>query len=200
MSIIEKKAIIPNGTYFKTLMDVNIQHFFIYILVDPRNDEIRYVGITQFPHSRLSQHLKDKVYSPKRSWLQQLRKAKILPQMKIIEIAYNRLEGEARELWWIETLLSKGCRLTNTTKTAPQKQRMQREATSQRIVTAPKAKTKETPEAKERKRKEALLTLAKTTIRRYMQEGQWFDLMAFNSICETDMHALKAKMEKDGEL
>jgi hypothetical protein len=199
MVIIQNKPLIPKGNYFKSLMEVNIKHFFIYFLVDPRSDEIRYVGLTQFPHSRLSQHLKDKTYSPKRTWLLELRKARVLPEMKVIEVTYNRSEGEARELWWIETLLGKGCKLTNTTKTAPVKQRMKKEALPRRVVNAPKTKTNKTPEEQERKRKEALMALAKTMIREYANEAS-FDLMAFNSICETDMHALRIQMEKDGEI
>ena len=72
---------------------------FIYGLVDPRNNKVRYVGKTNNLHSRLLDHIryaKEGRKSHKCSWIRQVLKDEKNPIIRILEIAtednWNTLE------------------------------------------------------------------------------------------------------------
>lgn len=76
----------------------------IYALKDPRDNSIRYVGLTKDVHRRLIEHrgcLKH-LERPKNQWIQQLRSESIKPSIVVletdIEIFY---EAKKREDYWI---------------------------------------------------------------------------------------------------
>jgi predicted GIY-YIG superfamily endonuclease len=89
--------------------------YFIYKLVDPRDDTIGYVGISNNPNARYKQHVNMQDTNEKKIfWIQQLLQENIQPKMRIIEMIEED-EGEAynREKYWIQYYLEKGVDLTN---------------------------------------------------------------------------------------
>lgn len=63
----------------------------IYFLIDPRTNEIRYVGkTTKNLNKRLfNGHLKDKTKTHKTNWLNSLKKNGLIPEIKLIKICKN---------------------------------------------------------------------------------------------------------------
>lgn len=73
---------------------------YIYKLIDPKNNEVRYVGKTINIKRRYKQHLYDKRTSHKSSWVQSLRNQKLKPILEILEIC-NTDNWKEREIYWI---------------------------------------------------------------------------------------------------
>jgi predicted GIY-YIG superfamily endonuclease len=75
----------------------------IYGLIDPRDGTARYVGVTDSPHRRLSEHLraKDKRQPKLTAWITELRTAKLAPIFIFLDSisAENALKAE---LEWIQ--------------------------------------------------------------------------------------------------
>ena len=68
---------------------------YIYYLIDPRDNVVRYVGKSANPERRYKQHLSklDKLMTPKRRWIEELFALKLVPKCKVVE----RCEGNGRE-------------------------------------------------------------------------------------------------------
>jgi hypothetical protein len=75
---------------------------FLYVLVDPRDSKVRYVGICVNPKARYSFHLgeTDIQNIPKFRWITQLIKQDMLPIMRILKEvpSVNALEEEAKAI------------------------------------------------------------------------------------------------------
>lgn len=87
---------------------------YIYALLDPRTNEVRYIGWTRNPQARLHKHVSD---SAKRithchNWVTQLLAAGYRPLMQIIEETDFASYAE-RERFWIAFYRDSGARLTN---------------------------------------------------------------------------------------
>lgn len=89
---------------------------YIYALVDPRTDEIRYVGKSDNPERRLFEHLSEskKADNHKDRWIRQLRRNKLVPRVVTIDIVADK-EWEKKERGWIAFFRKSGIRLTNST-------------------------------------------------------------------------------------
>jgi hypothetical protein len=87
---------------------------FIYVLIDPRDDAVRYVGKANDPKVRLDRHLRDKRDTHKQRWINVLKSLELKPIMQVIEEVPYDLWAE-RECYWIEYYRSQGCNLTNST-------------------------------------------------------------------------------------
>ena len=74
---------------------------YIYKLIDPRNNEVRYIGKTTNIKRRYKQHLYDKRKSHKSSWVQSLRNEKLKPIIEILETCDND-NWKEREIYWIK--------------------------------------------------------------------------------------------------
>lgn len=92
---------------------------YIYGLVDPRTNQIRYVGKSVDPDKRLSQghllpsNLKQKLY--KNHWLKELLSLNLSPEIAILE-SCNEANWEEREKYWIKFYREIiGDKLTNAT-------------------------------------------------------------------------------------
>lgn len=88
---------------------------YIYVLIDPRDYRIRYVGKTINPKRRLRGHctyLKSR--SHRTHWLNQLKKENIRPILQVVEKCSESIWSE-REMWWISYGRGCGWNLTNTT-------------------------------------------------------------------------------------
>lgn len=88
---------------------------FIYVLIDPRNNQVRYVGKTDNPERRLAAHLIEKYKSHKTNWIQGLIANGLKPILTIIEEIPEGQSWEDRECYWITYHRSIGCKLTNMT-------------------------------------------------------------------------------------
>ena len=77
-----------------------MSEIYIYALVDPRDDQVRYVGQTRQPKTRLIGHsnpCSNKGDGPKQVWIRELLSHNLKPVMKILE-TLETLGGNYREL------------------------------------------------------------------------------------------------------
>ena len=73
---------------------------YIYVLICPIDNKIRYVGKSKNPKTRYKQHLKDsekRQNTEKQRWIKQLKIKKQLPIMKIIKAVGNEVESRKEE-------------------------------------------------------------------------------------------------------
>lgn len=87
---------------------------YIYALIDPRTDQIRYIGKCDTPNERLRAHRCDKANTHKARWIRLLRAAGLRPRMEIIEVVAQDNWAD-REKFWIAYYRAQGLRLTNIT-------------------------------------------------------------------------------------
>lgn len=85
----------------------------IYALVDPRNNEVRYVGKAKNPKLRYASHKCVTGNSYRANWIRSLQLCGYNPEMVILEETVDWVESE---LFWIDYLRSLGARLTNLSK------------------------------------------------------------------------------------
>jgi hypothetical protein len=87
---------------------------FIYALVDPRNNAVRYVGKSNEPKARFFIHMHYECSNGhKQNWLNQLKRLGLLPVMEIIEECGE--DWADRERYWISYHRRTGAKLTNLT-------------------------------------------------------------------------------------
>ncbi|OQB16591.1 MAG: GIY-YIG catalytic domain protein [Parcubacteria group bacterium ADurb.Bin192] len=86
---------------------------YIYGLKDPETQEMRYVGKSNNPASRYSQHMQDKTSNKhKWNWIKQLADKGLKPELVIIEeVLYKK--WEERERFWIKEYAEAGAPLVN---------------------------------------------------------------------------------------
>ncbi len=89
---------------------------FIYVLIDPISEEIRYVGWTSKSlRSRYYNHIhnsRGKNYKDR--WVRKLKRAGLRPRMTLLQSLPNGLGLDA-ECYWVAYFRSLGCPLTNST-------------------------------------------------------------------------------------
>lgn len=96
---------------------MNCKPTYIYALVDPRNDTIRYVGKTVQIRVRYKQHcqpMSNSRNSYKRNWLKSL--LPLIPRIEILETVPIGGNWVEREIFWISYCKFLGYKLTNLTK------------------------------------------------------------------------------------
>lgn len=89
---------------------------FVYALIDPRTNDIGYIGLTNDPNGRLQQHLQDtgKTSRRKFQWIQRLLSEQVQPRLIILETVYDGLEAaKRREKYWIQHYLVQQIPLAN---------------------------------------------------------------------------------------
>ena len=89
---------------------------YIYTLVDPITNEVRYVGRSVNPKKRYHRHLSESRYgtrSHKKAWVRSLIQQDQKPILEIIETVPPDLPWQPREQYWIRHYRSKGIKLTN---------------------------------------------------------------------------------------
>jgi len=88
---------------------------FVYALLDPETEEVRYVGFTRFTlEKRLQEHLCDGFKTHRRNWIQSLRRRGLRPTITLLETVVEE-PWQAREQWWIKHCREAGCNLVNGT-------------------------------------------------------------------------------------
>lgn len=91
--------------------------FYIYGLFDPKENELRYIGITKNPKRRLGRHLMpSKLKSPtyKNNWIKYLLSQNLKPVLQIFEEFSLEKEAFDSEIFYITYFKWLGCNLTNT--------------------------------------------------------------------------------------
>lgn len=87
----------------------------IYLLVDPRDNEVRYVGKAFDARKRFLQHIKprsDQKMTPVKSWIKSLLTAGLRPELRVLT-ACPADQWEKHEVFWISHFRSAGVALTN---------------------------------------------------------------------------------------
>jgi predicted GIY-YIG superfamily endonuclease len=92
--------------------------YIIYALVDPRDESMRYIGITDNMPMRFKQHLREAgSITAKGMWLAELQRYGLRPAVRILEEIQiektQRYLVEERERYWIQALEQSGVSLTN---------------------------------------------------------------------------------------
>lgn len=86
----------------------------VYGLVDPRDGEVKYIGITNNLFARFKEHLG--MYggnARKQAWLQDVLDANLLPYMVTLEVVEKGIEPRERESCWIQAYKDAGRELLN---------------------------------------------------------------------------------------
>jgi len=120
----------------------------IYALLDPRTNDIRYVGATNNPYARMHGHLsacRFKPHWPKSQWIAELGRLNMRPTFCVLEGTNDNLWEESEQRW-IDILSQEGHSLLNKApggkKLAPQTKEQISKASLNRIG------QKRTPEAR----------------------------------------------------
>lgn len=88
----------------------------IYGLVDPRTNQLKYIGFAINPQERYLEHMKPrsrKAHTHKNHWLNQLVEQGLKPEQIILEVLSEASMLPEAEQFWIEYFKSLGCNLTN---------------------------------------------------------------------------------------
>lgn len=109
------------GFLFLLKESAKMSTVYIYGLVDPRNNQLRYVGKAKNPKQRLIYHLsvvRNKIKNNKRmtykdNWIKVLLRNNLIPTIRILDICQEN-EWEEKEIFWIEKELQAGSNLANT--------------------------------------------------------------------------------------
>lgn len=90
----------------------------IYVLVDPRTGEFRYIGMTRFGLSRPKMHsglAENGERSHKANWIRQLHSLDLEYEVEVLEILLAIEDLPLAEIKWISCYRGMGARLTNAT-------------------------------------------------------------------------------------
>jgi hypothetical protein len=92
--------------------------YIIYALVDPRDESVRYIGITDNMPMRFKEHLREAgSITAKGGWLAEMQRYGIRPAVRILEEIQiektQRYIVEERERYWIRAFEQSGTSLTN---------------------------------------------------------------------------------------
>lgn len=93
----------------------------VYALVDPRDDEVKYIGLAQDPYVRYKAHAngsQNTSSNARREWVLSLRSSGLKPVMVLLEKVSVR-EGRQAEETWIQRCERKGARLLNEFRVRP---------------------------------------------------------------------------------
>jgi hypothetical protein len=90
----------------------------VYVLIDPRDNDVRYVGITDNPDRRLEEHLSGRGGNiPKRIWIKELCQLGLAPTMQLLETGLSLSAAMERENSLIQHYLNAGKTLVNLRQT-----------------------------------------------------------------------------------
>jgi hypothetical protein len=86
---------------------------YLYKLIDPETQEIRYIGQTRHPEKRLNQHLKEKGNYYKTNWVKSVITKGLTPIFEVF-MCTSRETINQEEQNWIRFYFEQGCKLVNT--------------------------------------------------------------------------------------
>lgn len=73
---------------------------YIYALIDPRDNQVRYIGKTKNVEKRLKEHLNRSTITKKGSWIKSLKEQNLKPSIQIIDTTSN-IDWITKEQYWI---------------------------------------------------------------------------------------------------
>ena len=89
-------------------------NYTVYALIDPRDNNIRYIGITDNPERRLDEHLSGRGgNTPKRTWINELRELGLTPRMQPLERGLCLSTALEREHFLVQHYLNAGKELVD---------------------------------------------------------------------------------------
>lgn len=88
---------------------------YIYTLSDPRCGQVRYIGRTIAPESRLYAHKTGNDRTPKADWVSELMALGLHPVMEIIDSSEDKVTGREKEQYWMNHYKANGNELLNQT-------------------------------------------------------------------------------------
>jgi hypothetical protein len=86
----------------------------VYALCDPRDGDVRYIGVTNSVLGRFKEHMR--MYGGnerKNAWLRELLNKQMLPLLHTLEIMEDERQWRDREIAWIEAYTASGADLLN---------------------------------------------------------------------------------------
>lgn len=86
---------------------------YIYVLKDPRTDQVRYVGKTDYVKRRYRRHIKEHTHSHKSYWVRSLLEQGVYPSLEVIEEC-DKSVWQEREIYWIAFFKSQNADLVNS--------------------------------------------------------------------------------------
>jgi hypothetical protein len=92
-----------------------LRSVYIYVLVDPFTDEVRYVGKSIRPRERLANHCNEQSVTWRTNWIRTVLAQGKRPLLRIVQILDRDEDWRAAERDWIAGLKERGARLTNCT-------------------------------------------------------------------------------------
>jgi hypothetical protein len=87
---------------------------FIYALIDPVMEKMRYIGKANDPHRRLREHQSEKATHHRGRWIESLKSRGLAPEMIILEETTCE-QWKEREIYWIAYYRAQGAPLVNGT-------------------------------------------------------------------------------------
>ena len=87
---------------------------YIYVLCDPETGEVRYLGKTKTPETRLAQHLSDARHNHRVAWIQSLARRRLTPALRVWDMVPDH-NWQNWERFYIQSLRQTGARLVNGT-------------------------------------------------------------------------------------
>jgi hypothetical protein len=88
---------------------------FIYALIDPFTDDVRYVGKSIRPKERLTNHCNEQTRTWRTNWIQSVLARGKRPRLRLLEVLDCDDDWQAAERRWIAGLRAQGANLTNCT-------------------------------------------------------------------------------------
>ena len=88
--------------------------YFVYALIDPRDNAIKYIGITNNLAVRFRQHLQGEYSNPeKNDWIRELKVINLQPAINSLETVDSEEQARQQEKYWIQFYLDAGQPLLN---------------------------------------------------------------------------------------
>ncbi len=145
---------------------------YIYVLIDPRDGESRYVGKTVLKlQYRLTSHLRTKENNYRGYWIQSLIQQGIEPVIKLIETVPVGGDWAEREKYWIAYYRSIGANLTNATDGGEGVTGLRHTNESRAKISRAELGRKQSPESIEKGRKKRLGRKATSETRKKLQQS-----------------------------
>ena len=89
--------------------------YVVYTLIDPRNDTVRYVGITKDVYLRFNQHIRGDCGNIKKNgWIFECRQENVMIIMKALEQISSIETARERERYWIRYYIESGMPIENS--------------------------------------------------------------------------------------
>jgi hypothetical protein len=115
----------------------------VYILRDPRDNAVRYVGSTTRPEQRLANHMREDVNAAKAAWVAELVAVGLQPALEIVETHAappTLTVRRERERHWVLVHVAAGAELLNVALTTAGVKSQRTSASMEKRVTAGKCR------------------------------------------------------------